>query len=137
MIGEVAEDQFEHDGQVACVGQAELFFPVDGDTKFTTARQAGTLCRICPALKACGEYADKHYQPTRTHRAQQVQVIAGRVMYDSRLFREEWWAAALEAERDKQREYAKRSDPSAIYKAWDNRRVSKYEKLSENRRIVV
>ncbi len=42
-------------GEVPCQSDAEIFFPEQGDTK--EPREAKALCRSCPVISLCGEYA--------------------------------------------------------------------------------
>lgn len=49
-------DEYEWRLQAACEGQADLFFP-QGD--LTHVRKALAICRGCPVIRECGNYADE------------------------------------------------------------------------------
>ena len=49
------EAEYAWRSQAACEGYADLFFP---QQDLTHVRAAVAICRTCPVVRECGEYAD-------------------------------------------------------------------------------
>ena len=49
-------DEYEWRSRAACVGYADLFFP---QPDLTHVRVAVAICRTCPVVRECGDYAEQ------------------------------------------------------------------------------